>query len=277
MSHGADSPAPPPVRTVLVQLTVGGRKLGVQVDVPTGRVSPAALLPLYRGMAEQLTALAVKAAEESGERVSCRMGCAACCRQVVAVSALEARELVKRAERLPEPLRTRVKERFAAARRRLEVEAPHLIPRMLNPQDFATDAPHAADELLEFGREYLRLRIDCPFLEDEKCSIYEHRPVACRQYVVVSPPEHCATLSPQVRALLPAGGAAQAWMPVWERSPATGRPVQFVALVLAPDFFAAHPEEPPPRPGPELVNEFLRRMQTHGKWENKAQPSGENQ
>ena len=275
MPPGADSPPPAPVRTVLVQLTVGGRKLGVQVDVPTGPVAPAAMLPLYRGVAEQITALAVRAAEEAGERVSCRAGCAACCRQVVAVSTLEARELVKRVQRLPEPLRTRVRDRFAAAARRLAAEAPHLISRMLNPQDFATDAPQAADELVEFGREYLRLRIDCPFLEDERCTIYEHRPVACRQYVVVSAPEHCATLSPGVRALLPAGGAAQAWMPAWERSPATGRPVQFVALVLAPDFVAAHPDEPPPRPGVELVNEFLHRMQTHGKWENKGQGTGE--
>jgi uncharacterized protein len=33
----------------------------------------------------------------------------------------------------------------------------------------------------------------CPFLEDDKCSIYEHRPFVCRVYHVLSPSELCYT------------------------------------------------------------------------------------
>src|SRR6476661_2087514 len=110
-----DVPPAPDVRKVQVQLTVGGRRIDLCIDAPTGPVAPAALLPLYRSLAEKLTGLAVGAAEQAGDRVSCRRGCAACCRQLVAVSALEARELMKLLDRLPEPLRTRVRERFAEA------------------------------------------------------------------------------------------------------------------------------------------------------------------
>src|SRR3954468_19215922 len=102
----------PDVRKVQVQLTVGGRRIDVRIDAPTGPVAPATLLPLYRSLAERLTAVAVGAAAQAGAQVSCRRGCAACCRQVVAVSALEARELVRLVDRLPEPLRSRVKDRF---------------------------------------------------------------------------------------------------------------------------------------------------------------------
>jgi Fe-S-cluster containining protein len=261
---GFPSPPSPDVRKVQVQLTVGGRRIDLRIDAPTGPVTPAALLPLYRSLAERLTAVAVAGAAQAGDQVSCRRGCAACCRQVVAVSALEARELVKLVERLPEPLRTRVKERFADAARRIEAEAPDLLPQLLNPQDAANAG--GGNDTVGLARRYLALGIACPFLEDEACSIYDERPIACRQYVVVSPPEHCATLSEGVRALAPAGGAAQGWTPVWERSPATGRPVEFVALVVAPAFVAAHPAEPPPRPGVELLNEFFQRMQTRGTW-----------
>jgi Fe-S-cluster containining protein len=261
--NGPQPPPAPGIRPVQVQLTVGGRQLNLRVDAPTGPVAPAALLPLYRGLAEKLTAVAIEEAARAGDHVTCRRGCAACCRQVVAVSALEARELMKVVERLPEPLRTRVKDRFAAARSRLQNEAPDLLPKLLNPQDFDQMDGAARDDL---ARRYFRLQIDCPFLEDEACVAYDERPITCRQYVAVSPPEHCSTLSPQLRTIAPSGGAAYGWAPVAERSPATDRPVEFLALVMAPDFVAAHPDEPPARPGVELLNEFFQRMQTRGSW-----------
>src|SRR5690349_18654639 len=108
---GPQPPPAPGVRPVHVQLTVGGRRLDLHIDAPTGPVAPASFLPLYRGLAEKLTAVAVAEAARAGDHVTCRRGCGACCRQVVAISALEARELMKTVGRLPEPLRTRVKER----------------------------------------------------------------------------------------------------------------------------------------------------------------------
>ncbi len=56
----------------------------------------------------------------------------------------------------------------------------------------------STQEKVELGLDYHRLGIACPFLEDEKCSIYGERPLACRQYIVTSHPRHCAD---------PSGGA----------------------------------------------------------------------
>ena len=264
MSNPAPQPNPA-VRPVMIQLSVGGRPLNVRVDVPTGPIRPEALLPLYRAIADKLTGMSARAAAESGDAVSCKQGCAACCRQLVAVSALEARELMKLVDKMPEPQRSRVRQRFEDARRRLETEAPHLLPPMRYPHE----AGYTNDQNMELARQYLRLWIDCPFLEGESCSIYNDRPVTCRQYVVVSPAEHCATLSDQVRSLEPTGGPASQWMPVWERM-RSGHSADYVALVLVPDFIADHPDPPPPRPGTELFGEFLTRMQQRGKWEKKT-------
>jgi Fe-S-cluster containining protein len=46
----------------------------------------------------------------------------------------------------------------------------------------------------EVSRRYFEARIPCPFLEDERCSVYEHRPMVCREYRVSTPPEWCETL-----------------------------------------------------------------------------------
>ena len=42
------------------------------------------------------------------------------------------------------------------------------------------------------GLKYFALGIPCPFLEEERCTIHEIRPLRCREYLVVSPAEHCA-------------------------------------------------------------------------------------
>jgi len=55
-----------------------------------------------------------------GGTVSCKKGCAACCRYLVHVSESEAYYLYELVERLPEPRRSQVRERFAEARRRLQ-------------------------------------------------------------------------------------------------------------------------------------------------------------
>src|SRR6185369_5054629 len=68
----------------------------------------------------------------------------------------------------------------------------------------------AADEAgLQVDRERLRRQAEarttdewgalsredrtCVFLRDEQCAIYEHRPSACRKYMVATPPELCVT------------------------------------------------------------------------------------
>jgi len=39
---------------------------------------------------------------------------------------------------------------------------------------------------------YFALRVPCPFLEEESCSIHPDRPLVCREYLVTSPAELCA-------------------------------------------------------------------------------------
>ena len=38
---------------------------------------------------------------------------------------------------------------------------------------------------------YFRMQVPCPFLDGESCSIYEQRPLSCREYLVTSARERC--------------------------------------------------------------------------------------
>jgi Fe-S-cluster containining protein len=58
------------------------------------------------------------------------------------------------------------------------------------------------DEKRQIGFDYFGLRIPCPFLEEESCSIHASRPSACREYLVTSPAMHCASLNGKGIAML---------------------------------------------------------------------------
>jgi Fe-S-cluster containining protein len=255
----ADSPAdavdrpssPSAVAKTTLELAVAGERLRLEVQIPAGPTRRAALLPLYRTITEFIVEVGVKAAEGRGERVSCCKGCGACCRQLVPISQLEARELAELVSELPEPRRSLVVARFEEARQRLAQAG--LLERLEHPERFSDE------ELRPLGLEYFRLGIACPLLEEESCSIHPDRPLACREYLVTSPAAHCGHPEEnQVRGVpLPlAVSSAVCRMDVQPGE----RFTRWVPLILALSWSQDHLDEPPLRCGPELVDEFWRQL-----------------
>lgn len=236
-----------PYITGKVELNVAGRRLGLEMTVPAGPARPAALLPLYRKTADAVVETAVQMAEANGEKISCAKGCGACCRQLVPISALEARRLGSLVQNLPGKRRAPIRERFAAAR--VKLEQAGLLEGLLEPRD-ASD-----EEIQALGHAYFAQGIACPFLEDESCSIHPERPVACREYLVTSPREHCAQPSANNISLVKMPVAvARALRKLEPRQPGHAR---WVPLILAPEWADAHPDRAALRPGTELAGEFF--------------------
>jgi Fe-S-cluster containining protein len=183
------------MRTATVEMTVAGRKLRFQLDVPTGPTPPRELLPLFQALTDAFVTAAVQNAEAQGARVSCTKGCGACCRQLVPVSEVEIEALRALVDSLPEPRRSRVIARFENAIDRLS--AAGLLDTLRAPERVTRG------EIRALGDAYFRLGIACPFLEDESCSIHADRPLACREYLVTSPAMHCAAPGPDTVRCVP--------------------------------------------------------------------------
>lgn len=96
----------------------------------------------------------------TGKPVSCRAGCSWCCKQLIYMSLAEAVDIVEHH-----------RGRVAALRPTLERLSESLV---LN-----------ADHMSYFGTP-------CPLLEDDRCSVYEERPITCRAHYVASPAAVCA-------------------------------------------------------------------------------------
>jgi Fe-S-cluster containining protein len=234
---------------VEVALTGADWELRARVAVPAGPARQRELLPLARSLADAIVGQAVHAAEEAGTPVSCRAGCGACCRQLVAISEVEARRLREVVESLPEPRRSQVRARFADARRRLDEAG--LLSRLL------TAGQWTPEEYTSLTAAYFALGVACPFLEDESCSIYAERPVTCREYLVTSPAEHCARPTADTVHRLRIPLRVFNALARWEVPPSAHFLERWVPLVLALEWAQAHPDEPPPRPGPDLLRELL--------------------
>ena len=234
---------------VEVVLDAGDWELRGALGVPTGPTTVADLLPAARAIADAVVGETAAAVERLGACVSCGPGCGACCRMLVNVSEVEARRLREVVLALPEPRRSLVLARFAEALRRLD--GAGLLPTLRRAGSLGPDAIDA------LTGAYFRLRIPCPFLEAESCSIYEERPVTCREYLVTSDPAHCATGSPAdvVRVRLPVRTFNA--LARWGVPPAEHFLERFVPLILALEWAEAHPDGPPARPGVELFREFV--------------------
>lgn len=251
MNGEPKAPGDPGSATASVVLNLGGERFEARLTVPIGPTLPEQLLPVLQPLAESLAGAAVGRVEAEGKRVSCSMGCGACCRQVVPIAPSEARRIARLVEELPEPRRTVIQDRFAAARARLA--AAGLLEQLTDTERLG-ESP-----LRDIGLEYFRLGIACPFLENESCSIYADRPIACREYLVTSPPEHCARPSAETVRIVPL--PAKVWIALARLEEQPGRRfVPWVPLALAPEWSRAQPAGPVPRAGTELLTAFFEKL-----------------
>lgn len=173
-----------------IALNTSAGQITTAVEVPTGFVPVTAIVPLLRRLGEEAQTLEGARSTEAGKTVSCHKGCAACCRMLVPLSAPEVFVLREWVRSRSADQQDRISTRFAETKARL---LSHGIWQRLSALCNAPEPPN--DDVLEdLNREYYALRVACPFLEEEMCTVYDERPAACRELLVTSPPERCDDL-----------------------------------------------------------------------------------
>lgn len=99
------------------------------------------------------------------DRMQCRKGCSMCCSQMFSISCLEAAYISRAVKQMPAERREALRARASEYKRQRQ--------RMLE----------SADRTEDDGVFPLRgLRLQCPALENDACSIYPWRPIICRKW-----------------------------------------------------------------------------------------------
>ncbi len=224
-------------------LVVAGEPIDFELTVPAGPVGIEDVLPIFKGLSNLFTEWAVARVEKEGRTISCRAGCGACCRQLVPVSASEAHALAHLVDSMPEPRKSLLRQKFYNA---LEAFAEGgLLDRL---------SGSGGDDRYALGMEYFRKGVACPFLEDEACSIHSDRPLACREYLVTSPPQHCkAPTAETIKMVKLDGYPSQA---LQEAEAKTG----WLPLVLALRFDAQAPPSNRDLSAPDTLRDVFGRL-----------------
>ncbi len=175
-----------PVATVKAgfSLPVAGVFLQGTVQVPAGRTTLTQLLPIIQNFENVIVGRVAEEAQRAGTPISCRAGCGACCRQLVPLNIFEAEALTGWMHTLPEAQQAALAERFHRALSALRDAG--VIDKILNNEHVIEEGP-----MTQLAIDYFHAGVACPFLENESCAIHPIRPLACREYLVVSPPELC--------------------------------------------------------------------------------------
>lgn len=239
-----------------VALNTPAGRLTTAIDVPTGFIPITAIVPVTRRLGEEAAELEVQQAVEAGRTISCRKGCAACCRMLVPLSAPEAFALSEYVEQLPLDRRTLLLNHLSDTKDRLKHEG--LWERLNDVAE--TSKPVSDEELDPINQSYYALRIPCPYLENELCSIYEARPAACRELLVTSPAELCQDLvhNPIVPLRVSMRISSILGL-VW--GSLTSTPPRLIPLPMALEWAEQHEEEARRTwPGSSLLDQVLDKM-----------------
>lgn len=245
-----------PAERFQVSLQTPAGPIATEISVPTGFVPVTSIVPLMRSLGEQAQVLEEHHASLSGQLVSCRNGCAACCRMLVPLAPPEVFTLQASIERLPAEQQRRLQTRLDAAKLRLQEAG------LWEQLQAVSESPDAVtDEQLEpLNQSYYALRLPCPFLEDDHCSIYEHRPAACRELLVTSPAELCDDLTdPRIRPLALSLRIGTALGLLW--ADLTHTAARLVPLPIALDWAFRHEADSRRTwPGTELFDKALDKL-----------------
>jgi Fe-S-cluster containining protein len=188
-----------PPHTLPAQFTFGSGddEVTATAYIPFGHRNLTQLLPILHSLSESVIESVGSKLSQSGQPISCKAGCAACCRLMIPLNLFEAEALAAWIRSEPEAKQQELALRFESALTSLANAG--ILDRIVS-EDWRVQS----DSALKVVNDYFSAQVPCPFLEDESCSIYPIRPLICREYLVTSPPEQCSDLAtPITRVKLP--------------------------------------------------------------------------
>lgn len=177
-----------PTEVIGLELDILGKKVNFSIAVSKGQATLADIVPLARTICTKITDVVVESICSDGGRIPCRKGCAACCGPyLVPLSVPEALRLNEEISAAPpnqrEPM---LRACLLAAHRILNQKPPE--PFLDQTTEPSQAGPAELNLVLSW---YASLKLPCPFLCKGLCTIYQQRPMACRELFVKGSADAC--------------------------------------------------------------------------------------
>lgn len=133
----------------------------------------------------------VETLASKGAQISCRKGCTHCCYHYVTVSVAQgiviADYLYKRRELL-----TQFVHNYEKWHRKGRSISESIDAARIQALSSSVPVERIIADTRPLSERYLKMHIQCPFLLENRCFIYEVRPLSCSGHYSASPPDWCA-------------------------------------------------------------------------------------
>ena len=148
----------------------------------------ADLVPMARSLCTAIVQIVCERIAGRGVAVPCRKGCTSCCNHLICLSVPEAFRLMEEMNKMPSRQRKRIEQSCRTIVRKVEKRLPKT--DYLSELTLAELSDYYL-QLRELLGWYFKERIPCPLLCDSLCTIYEQRPVVCREHMVIGSDSPC--------------------------------------------------------------------------------------
>lgn len=172
---------------VELELNIFGNSLHLYIAVGNKPVRLSMLVPLARLLNTRITTIIKEYVINNGGTVTCQAKCSQCCRYLIPVAIPEAIRLSEEVMQMSKWKQKLVyKSTTLVAKRILELTPKDFL------QELAEVQSETGSELNEISKWYSSMNLPCPFLFNNMCTIYNRRPMVCREHLAVnSVPDFC--------------------------------------------------------------------------------------
>jgi len=173
------------------QIDLSCRVLNFTISYADRPLKLSDLVPMARALCTKVVNAAAEISTDRGRRITCSKGCTYGWRYLAPLSPAEAFRI--RDEILVMPVNRR-----RHYLRSMMIRARYILnhrQRLQEPEE-ASGLTSQQNSLRNISEWYSSLKLECPFLSDQQCSIHPLRPLACREYLVSSPASLCHFTSP---------------------------------------------------------------------------------
>lgn len=239
-----------------LKLEAGREKFEINLTIPANPVKPQRILPVLQKFTNQVVERGIQRSNEAGKPISCKAACGACCRQPLLISEAEVYNLSDVIESMPPERKQTIEQRFRQGHDHFE--RIDWFNRFDEMSEIArtTGSEESKQQFIDLISEYMEQQIACPFLEAESCSIYEDRPLICREYLVTSPAENCVSPKPETIAKMPISVKPSKAFSMLAKTEDSKDPSSLLLIRLI-EFAEAHTEKFEEKSGPAWMEGFF--------------------
>jgi Fe-S-cluster containining protein len=166
------------VKTISFEIDIIGRPTRFSICVAQKKARLSDITPLARMLSTKLAIMILDKLHSNGEFVPCRKGCSTCCNYLIPLSVPEAFRIVEEVLAMSTLQGRVISQSFLDTAKIILNEKPKIFE--VNESAEASDQT----QVIALSKWYASLKLACPFLSNNLCTSYEHRPLACREYIV---------------------------------------------------------------------------------------------